>query len=109
MDKRVPASVCAREALRELVDGPPGSSAGSAEPIMLAAQLTVAELWRWTAGTPWIATVVRGVSNRARAAVIAIARRPAEGATPMRCRRSPVARSRSAPRLAATYGGHGLL
>ncbi len=43
MDKRVPASVCAREALRELVDGPLGSSAGSAEPITLAAQLTVEE------------------------------------------------------------------
>ncbi len=43
MGKRVPASVCAREALRELVDGPLGSSAGSAEPITLAAQLTVEE------------------------------------------------------------------
>ncbi len=43
MDKRVPASECAREALRELVDGPPGSSAGSAEPITLVAQLTVEE------------------------------------------------------------------
>ena len=43
VDKRVPASVCAREALRELVDGPLGSSAGSAEPITLAAQLTVEE------------------------------------------------------------------
>ncbi len=43
VDKRVLASVCAREALRELVDGPLGSSAGSAEPITLAAQLTVEE------------------------------------------------------------------
>ncbi len=43
VDKRVPASVYVREALRELVDGPLGSSAGSAEPITLAAQLTVEE------------------------------------------------------------------
>ncbi len=43
MDKRVPASVCAREALRKLVAGPLGSSAGSAEPITLVAQLTVEE------------------------------------------------------------------